>query len=90
VTGNYALLALGLVQPAAWINVSGGAIMLLLMWFLLHRSGVHGLAQARLGYGFLSLLVYLPLIRRLRSKQVTVIGTAEVPQAKVLQEASSS
>jgi O-antigen/teichoic acid export membrane protein len=90
VTGNYALLAFGLVRTAAWINVTGGAVMLLLMWFLLHRSGVHGLALARLCYGALSLLVYLPLMRRLSGKQVNVVETAATPQAGLLQEASPS
>jgi len=90
VTGNYALLAFGLVRIAAWINVFGGVIMLLLMWFLLHRSGVDGLAQARLCYGLLSLLVYLPLMRRLRTKQIIGMESAAVSHARVLQEVSPS
>jgi O-antigen/teichoic acid export membrane protein len=67
VTGTYALQALGDFQTAAWIGLASRAIMLLLMIELLRRHGVQGIAQARLYYGVLSLFVYVPLLRRLRT-----------------------
>ncbi len=67
VTGYYAMMALGRVQIATWINVAAGAPMLLLVVFLLPRSGMSGIAEARLLYGFITLLIYVPLILALRS-----------------------
>lgn len=65
VTGTYAMQALGLFRTVAIISLSGRAAMLFLMLYMLHHMGLHGLAQARLCYGAVSLLVYLPLLRRL-------------------------
>jgi O-antigen/teichoic acid export membrane protein len=61
VTGTYALLALGRVRSVTWINLAAGATMLLLMSYLLPRFGAYGLALARLSYGSITLLLYLPL-----------------------------
>ncbi|MFL6427358.1 MAG: polysaccharide biosynthesis C-terminal domain-containing protein, partial [Acidobacteriaceae bacterium] len=66
VTGTYALLAFGRVRTLTWINLSAGAAMLLLMFWMLPRLGTYGLALARLCYGFITLLLYLPLARELR------------------------
>jgi O-antigen/teichoic acid export membrane protein len=68
VTGSYALLALGQVRMVTFINIAAGATMLILMVFLLPQSGVQGLAVARICYGAMTLLLYLPLIRRLYAK----------------------
>ncbi len=68
VTATYALFALGHVQIVTWLNLAGGAAMLLLMVYLLPRFGAHGLAMARLAYGSLTLLLYFPLARALRAR----------------------
>jgi len=67
VTGTYAMLALGRVRTVAGLSLAGGAVMLLLMSWLLYRNGVEGLAMTRLCYGSFSLLLYLPLLRRLHT-----------------------
>jgi len=69
VTGTYALLALGKVRSVAWLSISAGIAMLLMMAWLLPRSGVQGLATARLFYGLFSLLLYVPLLRSLASRR---------------------
>jgi len=69
VTGTYALLALGKVRSVAWLSISAGIAMLLMMVWLLPRSGVQGLAAARLFYGLFSLLLYVPLLRSLASRR---------------------
>lgn len=66
VTGYYSMLALGHVRVATWLNLAGGAAMLLMMALLLPRMGIHGIAIARLFYGVSALFLYLPLIRFLR------------------------
>jgi O-antigen/teichoic acid export membrane protein len=61
VTGTYSLLAFGRVRVVTWLNLTAGATMLLLMTWLLPRFGAYGLALARLSYGSITLLLYLPL-----------------------------
>jgi len=63
VTGTYALFAFGRIRIVTWINLAAGATMLLLMTWLLPRFGAYGMAFARLCYGAITLLVYLPLAR---------------------------
>jgi O-antigen/teichoic acid export membrane protein len=65
VTGTYAIQALGLFRTVAYISIGSRSTLLLLMLYLLHHYGLHGLAVARVYYGAAALLVYLPLIRRL-------------------------
>jgi O-antigen/teichoic acid export membrane protein len=65
VTGTYVMLALGRVRTVTWFCVAGGAVMLVMMWWLLPVLGMRGLAIARLCYGSFSLLLYLPLARAL-------------------------
>ena len=69
VTGTYALFALGRVQIVTWLNLAGGATMLLLMFLLLPRFGAYGLAMARLCYGSVTLLLYLPLALELSKRR---------------------
>jgi O-antigen/teichoic acid export membrane protein len=64
VTGTYAMQALGLFRTVALISLGGRAAMLLLMIYLLHHKGLQGLATARVCYGAIALLVYLPLLLR--------------------------
>jgi O-antigen/teichoic acid export membrane protein len=71
VTGYYSLLALGHFHMVTALNLSGGSIMLLLMVWLLRLQGVHGIAMARLSYGLIALLMYVPLAR--------VLGGARAP-----------
>ena len=72
VTGYYSMLAFGRVRAVTWLNLAGGAIMLLMMVWLLPSTGSHGAAMARLSYGLITLLMYVPLARLLR-------GTTTVP-----------
>ncbi len=62
VTGTYTMQALGLFRVVALISLGGRSAMLLLMVYLLHHDGLHGLATARVWYGATALLVYLPLL----------------------------
>ena len=65
VTGTYAMQALGLFRKVAFISLGGRAAMLLLMIYLLHHMGLPGLAAARVCYGVIALIIYLPLLREL-------------------------
>jgi O-antigen/teichoic acid export membrane protein len=65
VTGTYAMQALGLFRTVALISLGGRAAMLVLMIYLLHHMGLRGLATARVCYGLIALIVYLPLLREL-------------------------
>ena len=65
VTGTYALQALGRFRTVAVISLAGRSAMLLLMIYLLHHAGLRGLAAARVCYGLIALLVYVPLVREL-------------------------
>jgi len=65
VTATYALLAFGRVRVITWLNLAAGATMLLLMFWLVPRLGTYGLALARLCYGAITLLLFLPLVRQL-------------------------
>jgi len=67
VTGTYAMQALGRFRTVALVSLGGRAAMLLLMIYLLHRAGLRGLAAARVCYGLIALIVYLPLVRELGS-----------------------
>jgi O-antigen/teichoic acid export membrane protein len=67
VTGYYAMLALGRVKTVTWLNLAGGAIMMLLMAWLLPHHGVRGVAIARLFYAPITLLLYVPLVVNLRA-----------------------
>jgi O-antigen/teichoic acid export membrane protein len=66
VTGTYAMQALGLFRTVALLSLGGRAAMLLLMIYLLHHRGLQGLAMARVCYGAIALLVYIPLLIKTR------------------------
>jgi O-antigen/teichoic acid export membrane protein len=74
VTGAYTLLALGRVRIVTFLNVAGGAAMLLIASFLLPRFGAAGMAIARLCYGPFTLLVYVPLVTLLVCGSRTNLG----------------
>ena len=65
VTGYYTMLALGHVRAVTWLNLAGGTVMLFMMTWALPRTGIHGVAMARLSYGLITLLMYYPLLRLL-------------------------
>ncbi len=67
VTGTYAMQALGQFRTVAYISLAGKAAMLVVMIYLMRRHGLQGLATARLYYGAVALLVYVPLLRLLNS-----------------------
>jgi len=85
VTGTYVLLALGKVRSVAWLSISAGIAMLLMMARLLPRNGVQGLATSRLFYGFFSLLIYIPLLRSLAGRRSS---TPTVSSLTTLEEVS--
>ncbi len=81
VTGTYAMQALGLFRETAFISLGGRAAMLLLMIYLLHHMGLRGLAGARLCYGLIALIVYLPLLRELgiTTKKSSPVHDSAIP-----------
>lgn len=80
VTGYYSLLALGHVRAVTSLNLIGGAAMLGLMAWLLPRTGIRGVAAARLVYGLITLLMYIPLVRVLfRASKVSLPATGLHP-----------
>jgi O-antigen/teichoic acid export membrane protein len=79
VTATYALLAFGRVRIITWLNLAAGATMLLLMVWLVPRLGTYGLALARLCYGAITLLLFLPLVRQLRRARAPYVA---VPAGK--------
>jgi O-antigen/teichoic acid export membrane protein len=79
VTATYALLAFGRVRIITWLNLAAGATMLLLMVWLVPRLGTYGLALARLCYGAITLLLFLPLVRQLSRARAPYVS---VPAGK--------
>src|ERR1035441_5643343 len=67
VTGTYTLQALGEFRSVAFIMLGGRTAMLLLMIWMLRRHGLQGLGGSRLFYGAVALVVYLPLLQKLKS-----------------------
>jgi O-antigen/teichoic acid export membrane protein len=67
VTAYYTLLALGKVRLVTAFNLVAGAIMILLMLLLTPRFGMTGAACARLITGPITCILYLPLLRTMRS-----------------------
>jgi O-antigen/teichoic acid export membrane protein len=74
VTATYALLAFGRVRTITWLNLAAGATMLLLMFWLVPRLGTYGLALARLCYGAITLVLFLPLVRQLSRARATYVS----------------
>jgi O-antigen/teichoic acid export membrane protein len=86
VTGTYAVQALGLFRIAACISIGSRSALFLLMFYLLHHQGLHGLAMARVYYGAAALLVYLPLIRQLGPFRTAENSIPSSPVATEIQE----
>jgi O-antigen/teichoic acid export membrane protein len=87
VTATYTLLALGRIRTVAWLSIASGIAMLLMMWWLLPRQGIYGLAIARLCYGSFSLLLYVAVLRSL--KRPKHLLTSSLQDLVALDEASS-
>jgi hypothetical protein len=49
------------------MTISGGTAMLLMVVRMLPRISIEGVATARVVYGVVTLLMYVPLLRLLRS-----------------------
>ena len=81
VTGTYALLGLGRVRVVTWLNLGGGLTMLLLIMRLLPHYGGYGMATARLCYGPVTLLLYIPLVIALRTGPNSETGNRETTSA---------
>lgn len=75
VTGCYSMLALGRVRTVAVLNILGGIAILSSAPWLLQRFGIAGMGYARLLYGPIVLLVYVPLFASLARRDAR-----EVPQ----------
>jgi O-antigen/teichoic acid export membrane protein len=88
VTGIYAMQALGLFRTVAYVSLTGRAVTLFVMIGLLRHSGLAGLADARLCYGAVALMVYLPLLQQLGSRSHRVHRPAGALVACEIQEGS--
>jgi O-antigen/teichoic acid export membrane protein len=88
VTGTYALQALGLFRTVALVSLGGRAVMLMVMIYLLHHMGLQGLAIARVCYGAIALLVYLPLLHRLRAGKRYASPSSSIAVPREIQEVS--
>ena len=71
ITAHYTLMAIGRIRLVTAVNVAGGLLMLLAMVWLIPSRGVEGAALARLCYGPITCLLYLPLIHLLRAPIVS-------------------
>ena len=69
VTATYALLALSDFRLVAVISMATRAVMLVAVLLLASHQGLLGLAWARLAYGILCLLLYIPLWSKLRERR---------------------
>jgi O-antigen/teichoic acid export membrane protein len=66
VVGCYAMLALGCARTVTLLTLTAAATMFLSIPWLAHVHGVYGIAVARLLYGPIMLLVYVPLFFLIR------------------------
>jgi O-antigen/teichoic acid export membrane protein len=88
VTGIYAMQAFGHFRTVALLGLGGRGVVLLLMIYLLRHLGIEGLAITRVFYGISSILVYLPLLRRLEVGQPAAHIAPAMALANELQEGS--
>ena len=88
VTGTYAMQALGRFRTTALINLGGRTVIFFLMIYLLRHAGVQGLAMARVCYGALALLVYLPLLASFNAPERKSLRLEVMPVVASLQGGS--
>jgi O-antigen/teichoic acid export membrane protein len=67
VSGSYAMLALGRVRPVTLINLAGTLALIFVLALFLRSFGVTAIVWARISFALISLLVYVPLLRELRT-----------------------
>jgi O-antigen/teichoic acid export membrane protein len=78
ITAHYALLAMGQVRLVTAFNIAGGIVMLIAIVLLVPHRGVDGAALARLAYGPVTCLLYIPLFRMLASRGQSTIHRSHV------------
>jgi len=73
------------VRPVTLINLAGTAALIFVLVFFLRGSGVMAIVWARLSFALISLLVYFPLLRELRTGAFRLEGLA--PREPAVEEA---
>jgi exopolysaccharide biosynthesis WecB/TagA/CpsF family protein len=89
VTGCYSLLALNKPHAVTVFTILGGVSMLVAIPILVPRQGLAGIANARLFFGPITLLAYLPLFfhlkgRTRRASFISIRSTGQRPRANIL------
>jgi O-antigen/teichoic acid export membrane protein len=79
VTPYYVLLAAGQARTVAFVNVAAALAMLLCMARLAASHGLDGIVLARLLYGLITALLYLPLLRILLPEAAGRTGSLLLP-----------
>jgi O-antigen/teichoic acid export membrane protein len=74
VTGVYAMLALGRAGAVVSTTALAGIAMLGSITWVEHRYGIVGVAASRLLFGLISLLIYIPLVRALRTPRAISVA----------------
>jgi Na+-driven multidrug efflux pump len=77
VSGVYSMLALDRVRTVTLLSLIAGAMMLVSVPWLLAHYGVVGMAYARIIYGPISLMIYLPLFQFLRRGRLTTQSNSD-------------
>jgi O-antigen/teichoic acid export membrane protein len=85
VSGSYAMLALGRVRPVTLINLAATTALIVVIVFFLRSFGVAAIIWARISFAFISMLVYVPLLRELRTGAFRLEGLA--PQESAVEQA---
>jgi O-antigen/teichoic acid export membrane protein len=85
VSGTYAMLALGRVRWVSLINLAGTIALVFVIVVFLRSFGVMAIVWGRVSFAVISLLVYLPLLRELRTGAFRLEGL--VPQEPAVEEA---
>jgi hypothetical protein len=65
IVGTGGIIASDFFRAVAFISLGGRAAMLVLVIYLLHHMSLRGLTTARVCYGLVASLAYLPLLRAL-------------------------
>ena len=78
ITAHYAMLATGRVRLVTAFNIAGGIVMLIAIVLLVPHRGVDGAALARLAYGPMTCLLYIPLFRMLAPRNQRSINHPRV------------
>lgn len=90
ITGIYALQAMGQFRIVCFILLGCRTGMSLLMLLLVRHEGLHGLVTVRVLYGASTLLVYIPLVSRIRMLAADRPAVASETMAPQLHGGSSA